>query len=126
MIEYYVSKVIEVDANTTKKEIIVNGKDTRVLIVKEILMHFPTGSNYTLQVVFNAGLLTKIPVEGYFTGDNLLLPIKQDVVIEPNSKLEINITNTDASNSHKLEIIVKVVELTEEEYEEYKKRGETL
>lgn len=117
MLEHSKGIVITVEPNSTKTVTLIEPPEARVVEVYYIYLHFPTGSNYSLQVHFKIGTLSRIPEEGYITGDNSRFEVVSSVYITPPQKLDIVITNTDTSNSHSVFVYVEWKELKQEEIE---------
>ena len=117
MKEFSKGIVITVDPNSTKTVTLIETPEARVVEVNYIYLHFPTGSNYNLQVHFKIGTLKRIPNEGYITGDNASITLFKRHTITPPQKLDIVITNTDTSNSHSVFVYVEWKELKQEEIE---------
>jgi len=103
---YVVDKVIVAPPSSTAKYPVFRTPSLRNYCVKRILLHFPTGVNYTLNVKFFIGEEQVLPNEGYFTGDDCVLPIDVELVVTGGSVLYAEVTNTDSSYDHRVQIIV--------------------
>ena len=104
--KYHVAKTIIVNPSQTAKFELFRVPTARSLIIKEIYIHFPTGSNYTLLVSLYRGEEKVFPIVGEITGDNVLFKFDVELRYDSNSIVYARISNTDDTNAHRVQIII--------------------
>lgn len=103
---YVIARTITAPPSSVAKYEICRVPVARNLVIHRVIMHFPTGSNYTLSVAFFVGEEQIIPDEGYFTGDDSLLEIPVVKTIPGNSTLYARISNADDTYDHRIHIVI--------------------
>lgn len=107
MVEHYpVAKTFTVPANTTAKYELFTVPSARRYHAKKLMIHFPTGSNYTVYVSIYKGEEQVFPRSGTITGDNVLYPFDVDLLFDGNSVVYVKISNTDSTNQHSIVVFM--------------------
>jgi len=102
MVRYPVAKIITAPANSTAKYELFTVPSARSYKARKFMIHFPTGSNYTMYVSIYRGEEQVFPKQGTITGDNVLWDFDVELEFDGNSVVYVKITNTDTENQHSI------------------------
>jgi len=81
----------------------------RKFIVNKVTFVFPVGSGFALRVWIQRGTEKIIPKSGYVVGDGHRIPLLANVEFEGGSSIIVGYNNTDATDSHKVLVILEGV-----------------
>lgn len=104
---YTVAKKITVNAGSTVKYEFMTVPSARSLTIRRILIHFPTGSNYTMLVSIYKGEEQVFPDQGTITGDNVLYAFETHLTFDGGSTVYVKVSNTDPTNAHSIVVVIE-------------------
>jgi len=108
-VPYTIARIITADANSTIKYQFLQVPSAKSFAIRRILIHFPTGSNYTMYVSVYKGEEQIFPNQGTITGDNVLYQLETNLEFDGGSVIYVKVSNQDTSNAHSIVVIIEGV-----------------
>jgi len=75
--------------------------------LKKVKVHFPSGSNYLLEIAFKIGATQIIPDDGVIVGDDVTHEFEKEIELDGGGKIIVVYTNKDTTNAHSCFIIIE-------------------
>ena len=78
----------------------------RNFVLREVLIHFPSGTDGDLKLAFYIGDFKVLPREGYYTGDGGMLKDDSDATFNAGEDITLYYKNENATEAKKAYILI--------------------
>jgi len=115
MEEISVSAVITRAASTTTRETIYIVPGGQKLRVTKLIVHFPSGSNFELEIALYRGEFQAVPRSGTIRGDDAVIEVTSKYDFDSDSNVRIYGKNNSATTTHQALVTVEGILYSEGE-----------
>ncbi len=102
-----VAKKLNISAGDEDTTVIYSVKSAQKLILRRVIFHFPSGSNYELGLAIQRGEYRVCPESGLVYGDDNVIVLEDDSIFDSGSDVLIYYKNESSTTAHKAFVAIE-------------------